>query len=178
MLELFDYKDYSQFKRVAIPKGILLKEAEIIKEYFDFDVFIIVPIFKHHVDTVVSCTMKNLMGLNSYRSNRKFHIEETDQKIDTFEYLAQCIADLNTVIVPTLNVVDATEFIVTNGPMGPGKIIKPRKIVAGVDRIAVDVYCISLLNKKVKDVIKISKGYEHGLGEMDISKVQVHDAEL
>ena len=71
--------------------------------------------------------------------------------------------------------VDATEFIVTNGPMGPGKIIKPRKIVAGTDRIAIDAYCITLLDKKCDDVIKIRKGYQQGLGEINLSKVKVHE---
>ena len=52
------------------------------------------------------------------------------------------------------------------------------KIVAGVDRIAVDAYCIALLDKKSNDVIKISKGYRHGLGEMDISKVKIHEEKL
>lgn len=177
-LKLFDYRDYSQFKRVPIPRGILLKKAEIVKEYYTHDVFINVPICKHHIDTVFSCTMKNLMGLNSYRNNRKFHIDKTDQKIDKAQYLAQCIADLNTVVTPALNVVDATEFIATNGPMGPGKIIKPQKIVAGVDRIAMGAYCIGLLNKKINDVIKIRKGYKHGLGEMNLSKVRVHEEKL
>ncbi len=178
VLKLFDYRDYSLFKRVPIPRGILLKEAEIVKEFYAHDVFINVPICKHHVDTVFSCTMKNLMGLNSYRSNRKFHIDKADQEIDKAQHLAQCIADFNTVVAPALNVVDATEFIVTNGPMGPGKIAKPQKIVAGVDRIAVDAYCIGLLDKKINDVIKIRKGYKHGLGEMNLSKVRVHEEKL
>ncbi len=114
ILKLFNFKKYSNYKRVAIPGGITLKEAEIMKEFFNHDVFINVPICKHHSDTVFSCTMKNLMGLNSYRNNRKFHIEKTDRENDKMQHLAQNIADLNTVIVPTLNVVDATEFIVTN----------------------------------------------------------------
>ena len=173
-LKLFNYKDYSRYSHVPIPNGILLKEAEIIKEVFAHDVFINIPICKDHSDTVFSCTMKNLMGLNSYRNNRKFHIEETDQNVDRAQYVAQCIVDLNTVIVPTLNVVDATEFLATNGPMGPGKIIKPLKIVAGVDRIAIDSYCIALLDKKCDDVPKIQKGYKQGLGEMDLAKVRVH----
>jgi uncharacterized protein (DUF362 family) len=173
VLKLSNFKDYSQYKRVLIPKGILLKEAEIMNEFFEYDVFINVPICKHHVDTVFSCTMKNLMGLNSYRNNRKFHIDEDGRSISIAEHLGQCIADLNTVIVPTLNVIDATEFIATNGPMGPGKIVKPRKIVAGVDRLALDAYCIALLDKNINDVIKIKKGYEQGLGVIDLSKVRV-----
>lgn len=177
-LKLFDYKDYTKYTTVTIPNGKILKEAEILKDLFVHDVFINLPLCKDHVDTVFSCTMKNLMGLTSYRCNRKFHIEERDQEIDKANYLAQCIADLNTVIVPTLNVVDATEFISTNGPMGPGRIIKPRKIVAGVDRIAIDAYCICLLDKKVDDVNKIRKGYDLGLGEMDISKIKIQEEQL
>lgn len=177
-LKLFDYKDYSQYTTVPIPKGVLLEEAEILKDFFVHDVFINIPLCKDHVDTVFSCTMKNLMGLTSYRCNRKFHIEERNAKIDKANYLAQCIADLNTVIIPTLNVVDATEFISTNGPMGPGKIIKPRKIVAGIDRIAIDAYCIGLLDKKINDVIKIRKGYDLGLGEIDISKIKIQEERI
>jgi uncharacterized protein (DUF362 family) len=177
-LKIFDYKDYSQYNTVSIPKGILLKKAEILKEFNNQDVFINIPICKDHVSTVFSCTMKNLMGLTSYRCNRKFHIEEQDQKVNKANYLAQCIADLNTVIVPVLNVVDATESISTNGPMGPGRIIKPLKVVAGVDRIAIDAYCIALLDKKVEHVIKIRKGYDLGLGEMDISKVKIQEEQL
>jgi uncharacterized protein (DUF362 family) len=177
-LRLFDYKEYSRFSPVAIPGGVILKEAEIIKEVYDHDVLINVPICKDHVDTVFSCTMKNLMGLNSYRNNRKFHIEQAEHGIDIATHLAHCIVDLNTVIVPTLNVVDATEFIVTNGPMGPGKIIKPRKIVAGVDRIAIDAYCIRLLDKNCADVPKILKGYKQGLGEMNLAKVRVHEESI
>jgi uncharacterized protein (DUF362 family) len=177
-LKLFDYKDYSQFTTIPIPGGKILKQAEILKDLFVHDVFINIPLCKDHVSTVFSCAMKNLMGLTSYRCNRKFHIEERDETIDKANYLAQCIADLNTVITPTLNVVDATEFIATNGPMGPGRIIKPRKVVAGVDRVAIDAYCIALLDKNINNVIKIKKGYEHGLGEMDISKVRIHEEEL
>ena len=177
-LKLIDYKDYSQYTSVPIPKGILLKKAEIIKELYIHDVFINIPICKHHVETVFSCTMKNLMGLTSYRTNRNFHISEMEKEINKAHYLAQCIADLNTVIVPTLNVVDATEFIVTNGPMGPGRIIKPRKIVAGIDRIALDTYCIALLDKKIDDVVKIRKGFEQGLGEMNLLKVTIHEERL
>ena len=39
-LKLFDYKDYSQYTNVQIPKGVLLKEAEILKDIFIHDVFI------------------------------------------------------------------------------------------------------------------------------------------
>lgn len=177
-LRLVDYKDYSKYTSISIPKGVILKKAEVLKNFFAHNVFINIPICKDHISTLFSCTMKNLMGLNSYRYNREFHIEERDPNIDKADYLTQCIVDLNTVITPTLNVVDATEFISTNGPIGPGKIIKPLRIVAGVDRIANDAYCIALLNRRIDHVLKIRKGYEHGLGEMDLSKVKIKEVTL
>jgi uncharacterized protein (DUF362 family) len=177
-LKLFDFKDYSQYKHVPIPSGILLKEAELVKDFYDYDVFINVPICKHHSCTEFSCTMKNLMGLNSYRNNRKFHVEKSDREIDKAEYLAQCIADLNTVIIPTLNVVDATEFIVTNGPMGPGKIIKPRKVIVGTDRVAIESYSATFFNKNSKEIDTINKAFQLGLGEMQLNKVNIKETEV
>ena len=64
--------------------------------------------------------------------------------LDYVAHLEQLIVDLNKALKPALNVVDATEFIVTNGPFGPGELLKPRKVVAGTDPVAVDAYCASL----------------------------------
>lgn len=38
----------------------------------------------------------------------------------------------------------ATEFNITNGPFSLGILHKPQKVVAGVDRVAVDGYCCTL----------------------------------
>jgi uncharacterized protein (DUF362 family) len=91
------------------------------------------------------------------------------------EHLDQSIADLNTVVKPALNVVDATEFITTNGPFGPGEIIKPKKVVAGVDRVAIDSYCASLWGLKAGDIIQIRKAQEHGLGQFDLKKAKIKE---
>jgi uncharacterized protein (DUF362 family) len=119
--------------------------------------------------------MKNLMGLNSPKSNRTFHKEDWQTNIDSIRHLDQCIADLNTVITPDLCIVDATEFIITNGPFGPGEIHQPRKVVAGTDRVAIDSYCCGLWGLEPADIIMINKASEHGLGEMDLGKVTVNE---
>ena len=64
--------------------------------------------------------MKNLMGLNFAEVNRTFHTGDFKTKPDDIDRLDQCIADLNLAVKPTLCVIDATEFITTNGPFGPG----------------------------------------------------------
>ena len=177
-LKLVDMNDESLFKPMAVPKGKVLKEARVMSELFNNDVFINIPITKDHAGNKFTGTMKNLMGLSSRKTNRTFHKEDWKTNISSIEHLDQCIADLNTIIKPNLCIVDATEFITTNGPMGPGKLLKPQKIVAGVDRVAVDAYCTTLWGLEAKDIIMINRGYEHKLGEIDLKKVRIKEIKI
>ena len=177
-LKIVDLKDESLFKSVPIPKGKKLKETKIIKEMFDHDVFITIPITKDHVGNKFTGTMKNMMGLNFPKVNRFFHTGDTTDQPDDIANLDQCIADLNTIIKPDLCVVDATEFITTNGPFGPGKLIKPQKIVAGTDRVAIDSYCSTLWGLKGEDIIMIKRGFDHGLGEINLKKVKIKEIQI
>lgn len=168
-------REETLFKTVPVPKGKALKEAMIVKELDNHDVFIDMPITKDHAGNKFTGTLKNLMGLNFPTSNRFFHKPGWKTEKSDIEHLDQCIADLNTIIAPTLCVVDATELITTNGPMGPGEVITPRKVIAGVDRVAVDAYCTTLWGLKAAEIFHIQAGYAHGLGEMDLAKVKVHE---
>jgi uncharacterized protein (DUF362 family) len=174
-LKLIDRDDESLYQVVPLPKGIALKEARIMKEFFNNDVFIDMPVTKDHAGNKFTGTMKNLMGLNFRINNRTFHKENWTTDQSAIEHLDQCIADLNTVIKPDLCVVDATEFITTNGPFGPGKLIKPQKVIAGTDRVAIDAYCTTLWGLEAKDIIMINKAYEHELGQIDLQKVRIKE---
>jgi len=174
-LILIDSADEFLFKTIPIPNGRELKEAQIMKEFYNNDVFINMPITKDHAGNKFTGTMKNMMGLNYRVNNRTFHKEDWQTNRSSIEFLDQCIADLNTIIEPTLCIVDATEFITTNGPFGPGNLIKPQKIVAGVDRVAIDVYCTTLWGLEPKDIVMINRGYEHKLGEIDLDKVKIKE---
>ena len=77
-----------------------------------------------------------------------------------------------------LNVVDATEIIVTNGPFGPGQLFRPGKVVAGTDRVAIDAYCASLRGLDPKDIVQIKKGAEQGLGQIDLTKVVLREENI
>lgn len=177
-LVLVDRNDESLFRTVPIPNGKALKEARIMKEFYSNDIFIDMPITKDHAGNKFTGTMKNLMGLNSRKCNRSFHKEGWKTEINAIEHLDQCIADLNTVIQPNLCVVDATELITTNGPMGPGELIKPQKVIAGTDRVAIDAYCTTLWGMEPKDIIMINSGYKHKLGEIDLAKVKIKEKKI
>ena len=62
--------------------------------------------------------------------------------------------------------------------MGPGEVIKPRKVIAGVDRVALDTYCTGLLGLQAKDILMIPRAYEHRLGEMNLKKVSIKEISL
>lgn len=177
-LVLTNMKDESRFTRVPIPNGIALTEAHVMKTFFDYDVLINIPITKEHSGNNFTGTMKNLMALTAPATNKLFHKQDWKTNIDSIRHMEQCIADLNTVIDPVLFIVDAAEFIIKNGPFGPGELLKPRKIVAGTDRVAVDAYCSTLFGYKPNDIIAIAKAHEHGIGEIDLSKVTIKEIEL
>ncbi len=168
-------RDEAQFKPVPIPAGKALTEARILNVFYDHDIFINMPVTKDHAGNKFTGTMKNLMGLNSPANNRTFHKPDWQTDSLAIEHLDQSIADLNTVVKPALNVVDATEFITTNGPFGPGEIIKPKKVVAGIDRVAIDAYCAALWGLKGEDIVMIRRGQEHGLGRYDLKKVKIKE---
>lgn len=169
----------ANFKPVTVPGGRSLDEAMIMREFFNHDVFINMPVTKDHAGNRFTGTMKNLMGLNFPLNNRgKFHLENWTTDADAIRHLEQCIVDLNTLIKPTLCVVDATEFIVTNGPMGPGDIIRPRKVVAGVDRVALDAYCTTLWDIEAEDIIAITHAHERGIGNMKLEELSIKETRL
>ena len=175
-LIIADMKNEDLFKPVSVPKGINLKEARIMNELFNYDILLNIPICKNHAGNKFTGALKNLMGLNSPMSNRTFHKPNWTTAIADIRYLDQCIADLNTVIKPNLCIVDATEFITTNGPFGPGNLHKPQKVIAGTDRVAVDAYCCSLWGLDPKDIFTIVASYEHGLGEIDLKKLNIKES--
>ena len=173
-LKLFE-KDETLFKPVPVPGGLALTEARILADLYDHDVLINMPITKDHAGNKFTGTMKNLMGLNSPMNNRTFHRPNWKTDPSDVAHLEQSIVDLNKTVKPALNVVDATEFIVTNGPFGPGQLLRPEKVVAGADRVAVDAYCAGLWGLEPKDIVQIKRASEQGLGEINLDKVVVRE---
>ena len=160
----------------AVARNKALKKTNVVREFLDCDVFVNLPIIKHHVGVGMSCNLKNLMGVNDNPSNQFFHAGSGAKgEYDDIPFLAQCVADLNTLRRPDLCVADATEFLLTNGPQGPGELGKLGKVILGTDPVAVDAYGAPLVNLKASDVLMITKSVEWGLGRMDVAKLAVRE---
>lgn len=177
-LIITDFRDESLFKTVPVPKGVVLKEARIIKTFFNYDILINMNIIKEHSGSNLSGALKNLMGINSPESNQTFHKRNRTKLHDDIRHLDQCIADLNTIIPPHLCIIDATEFVITNGPNGPGELLKPQKVIAGTDRVAIDTYCSLFFGYNPKNIHVLVKAHEHEVGEIDLKNVKIKEIEM
>jgi uncharacterized protein (DUF362 family) len=164
------------FVETPVAKNKTLKKTSVVREFLDCDVLVDLPIIKHHVGVGMSGNLKNLMGANANASNQFFHAGSGAKRdYDDVPFLAQCIADLNTLRKPDLCVADATEFLLTNGPAGPGELRKLNKVILGTDPVAVDAFGAPFVGLKASDVLVITKSAEWGLGQPDVSKLRIKE---
>jgi uncharacterized protein (DUF362 family) len=150
-----------EFREVLIPRGRALTKVGLAADLQDADVFINLPIAKHHAATRVTLAMKNLMGL--VQDAPSFH------RIG----LHQCIADLTTAVSHDLVILDANHVLLTNGPAGPGKVLVAGQVVAGVDPVAVDSYALRYFGLELDAVPHITAAAEQGGGTADLSRLGI-----
>jgi uncharacterized protein (DUF362 family) len=94
-----------KFADFDIPAGKDIKSWSIYRDILETDVLIDVPIAKHHSLARVTLGSKNLLGTIS--NPNRIH-----------QNLGQRIADLVSVIRPTLTVIDAYRILMDHGPTG------------------------------------------------------------
>ena len=159
--------DEKFYQSVSVPRGKVIKHLKIMKEVMSCDVLINLPTAKSHSSTGVTLGMKGLMGVIWDREY--FHA-----KAD----LHQSIADLSSVVKPTLTIIDASRVLFTGGPAGPGKIEKLNTIIAGVDPVAVDTYGVNIAmwyDRKFEatNVKHIMAAHRMGLGNINLNQLRI-----
>ncbi|MEI8190323.1 MAG: DUF362 domain-containing protein [candidate division NC10 bacterium] len=162
--------DRKFFREVKVPQGKVLDKVEIMKEVLDSQVLISIPVAKSHSATGVSMGIKGLMGLIWDRGS--FHGRYN---------INQALADLATVLRPQLTVLDATRALTTGGPGGPGDVIRPNLVVAGIDPVAVDSYGVTVASWygqqfKGRQVEHILAAHQRGLGKIDLDQLKIAKA--
>lgn len=153
----------SFYSEVSIPQGKRLKSTKVHRELMEADVFINVPILKHHGSTTVSLAMKNLMGVIWDRGY--YHGND----------LSQCIADFLTYRKPDLNIIDGYRMMTRNGPRGVSvsDVADLKALIAGKDIVAVDAAATMMFGEKPVDIKHIRIADEMGLGTMDLQKLAI-----
>jgi uncharacterized protein (DUF362 family) len=151
------------YHEVAIPGG---KELTKVKEHeliLGADIFINVPVLKHHSSTQLTITMKNLMG--NVWDRGTWHRND----------LHQCIADFASFRKPTLNIVDAYAVMKQNGPRGVTQedVVIMKSLLISTDMVAIDTAAAKLFGKNPSDVRYIQLAAEQKVGRMDLENLRI-----
>lgn len=156
-----------EFRSVRVPGALALPDMAIAREALDADLLINVPVAKAHDAVAASLGVKNLMGLIWDRSVFHSQVE-----------IHAALADLARAVRPALTLVDMTRIMVTNGPKGPGEVVTPEVLVAGIDPVAVDACALTQARFNGRKLAPRQLRYlqlchEAGLGEIDLGKCRL-----
>lgn len=151
------------YKEIDIPNGIKLKKAKVHKLILESDVFINVPVMKHHSSTRISLALKNLMGVVW---DRKFYHSND---------LHQCIADFYTAIKPDLNIIDGYNMMTKNGPRGVSvaDVTNLKALIASTDIVAADAAASKMFGFEPADIGHIQIAHDMKLGNMNLEELSI-----
>jgi uncharacterized protein (DUF362 family) len=169
---VFNLDDEDLYQEIRIPQAKTMDRNEVMKEVLKANVLIAAPVAKSHSGAGVSLSMKGMMGLIYNRRDMHWRYD-----------LHTSIVDLCTVVKANLVVIDATRVLSTNGPSGPGKVLKENTVIASTDMVAADAFTVASFEwygKKYqpRQVRHIREGHERGLGRMDIENLKIKTVTL
>ncbi len=157
----------SYFQEVRVPGAHALKQVKVHELILESDVFINIPILKHHGSTRMTCAMKNLMGVVWDRA----HYHRTD--------LNRCIAEFPLYRKPDLNIVDAYN-ILTDGPRAKSleHVVNKKMQLISKDMVALDVAASQILGEEVENITYIKIATDLGLGTSNLDELNIKRIDL
>ena len=164
---LFDEHKYRTFRNISKATPDEFRVTEFV---FTCDKLINVPVLKTHYQTTVTLAMKNLKGCLKREDKPRFHQQKN---------LSQAIVELNKIVRPSLNIIDATAK--NPGGIGSsyqGQPIGARLLLTSTDAVAVDAAGCALMGIDPTDVPTVTLGAAAGLGESDLTRIDIIGEEL
>ena len=151
------------YQQVEIPGAVALGSAKVHELILESDVFINVPILKHHSYTFLSIGMKNLMG--TVWDQMDYHYKDLDQ----------CIAEFCLFKKPDLTVVDAYRTMMKYGPQGttPENVALKKALLASADIVAADSAAAKIFGLEPGKIEYIRKAHELGIGNIDLDRLNI-----
>jgi len=149
-------------------QGEILKELYVPKDLLDADLVVTMPKMKCHVLTLMTGSIKNMLGILPGDYKRRMH------KIGKVPAVfAKVIVDIFGIRKPDLSVMDGVLAMEGNGPTGG----TPRQfghILVGHDCVAVDTVTSYLMGFKIEDLQIIVEAHRRGFGEMSLEKIETN----
>jgi uncharacterized protein (DUF362 family) len=151
------------YQDVTINFGRRLTDTKVHELILESDVFINVPVLKHHGSTQVSLGMKNNMGIvwdRGYWHRNDLH---------------QCIADFASFKKPDLTVIDCYNALKRNGPRGVSEadVVNMKAQIISSDIVAADAAAAKMLGREPTDIGHIKIAGDSNLGEYDLTKLSI-----
>jgi len=148
---------------VKIPDAKHIADAKVHELYLEADKIINVPVLKNHGGARLTIAMKNLMGVVWNR--RMYHYTD----------LHQCIADFIRFRKPTLNVVDAWQVMMRNGPRGVSKadLVKKQMQLISPHIVAVDAAATKIFGMEPEEIPYLRIASQQKLGTIDLSQLNI-----
>jgi uncharacterized protein (DUF362 family) len=158
----------SYYQEVDVLKGVKLKKAKVHELILESDVFINVPVLKHHSSADLSIAMKNLMGV------------VWDRTFWHRNNLHQCIADYATHRKPDLNVIDGYRVMMKNGPRGVSvnDVVSYKTLILSPDIVAADAAAAKVFGSEPEDIGYIVKAAELGVGTYNLDSLNINRIKL
>jgi uncharacterized protein (DUF362 family) len=145
-LKLIDLNDSQRIEKEW--KFGKLKIPKILEDYE----YINVAKMKTHIQTTATLAMKNQKGILHPEDKKRFHKSGK---------LPEMIKELNIILKPDLNIIDAIDCIEGNGPGEEGKVKKINYILASKDAQAIDNVAIKIMDIHLTKVEYLeTKDYE------------------
>jgi len=142
----------------------ILKSVKIHELILESDVFINVPVLKHHSSARLTMAMKNLMGVVWDR--RYWHNKG----------LNQCIAEFPLYRKPDLNIIDAYALLKRNGPRGvsTADVLYPKSLLMSSDIVAIDTAATKIFGSEPSSISYIRMADENNIGTSDLSSLNIN----
>ena len=154
-IECINLRHVKDKVKIPIPNGETLSSItvpRIVKE----SAIISAAKLKTHMATKVTLGMKNMFGLLPDKFKGKYHAQG----------ISKVVVDINTVLKPTLTVIDGFVAMEGRGPTD-GTPVKMDLVIAGKDVVATDATGARVMGLDPHEISHIRTAAEKGLGNID-----------
>ncbi len=168
-VELVDLNSHDSLD-VDVPKGLALDWVRVGRSVMEADVVVNVPVLKTHKATLLSACLKNIgVGCATREEKKRLHRLGIDEGI----------VDVYSLVKPRFNVVDCIVAMEGDGPnLPPGKAKPLGLVIAGSDGLAVDAVCSAVMGINPKKVKHLRMAHDQGLGNWDLSNIEIKGERL
>lgn len=154
------------FKNIPNHDGRMIKRFSIINPALEADAIISVSKMKTHLLTYMTGGAKNLFGVIPGMEKPTFH-----GRLKTPDEFGRMLVDLNVLVKPRLQIMDAVMAMEGNGPTG-GDMRKVGAVLASPDFTAIDIAASMIMSIDPAEVATVKAAVERGLVQKDFHDVR------